>query len=329
MKLENCYKIEVLNLVWRVYGGQYLNTDMKNMIIATSRDAQYDASAKRILSQKQIMAWVLIKTVEEFKNMEPQDVIPLIEGEPFVSVIPVERGLSNTKKQKNGDRIVGFNTEDADNHEGMVKYDIVCYVRTKDGLTQVIVNIEAQKDEPGTYDIINRAIFYESRLISSQKERDFKGTEYNNIKKVYSIWICMNMNEDSLSHIHLSEEKIIGGHKWQGNLDIFNIIMIGLAKEKSDRSQIHGLHRLLGILFSENLDIESRLNLLHTEYDIEINTTLREDVNIMCNLSQGIKEDGMAEIFARMSRKGYSPEQIAEMTDTDVREVKVLLQRIK
>ena len=105
MKLENCYKIEVLNLVWRVYGGQYLNTDMKNMIIATSRDAQYDTSAKRILSQKQIMAWVLIKTVEEFKNMEPQDVIPLIEGEPFVSVIPVERGLSNTKKQKNGDRI--------------------------------------------------------------------------------------------------------------------------------------------------------------------------------------------------------------------------------
>ena len=59
--------------------------------------------------------------------MEPQDVIPLIEGEPFVSVIPVERVLSNIKKQKNGDRIVGFNTEDADNHEGMVKYDIVCY----------------------------------------------------------------------------------------------------------------------------------------------------------------------------------------------------------
>ena len=49
----------------------------------------------------------------------------------------------------------------------------------------------------------------------------------------------------------------------------------------------------------------------------------------MCNLSQGIKEDGMAEIFARMSRKGYSPEQIADMTDTDVREVKALLQRIK
>lgn len=65
----------------------------------------------------------------------------------------------------------------------MILYAIVCYVQTKDGLTQVIINIEAQKDEPGTYDIINRAIFYESRLISSQKERDFKGTEYNNIKK--------------------------------------------------------------------------------------------------------------------------------------------------
>ena len=65
MKLENCYKIEVLNLVWRVYGGQYLNTDMKNMIIATSRDAQYDTSAKRILSLIQRMQIIM----REWSNM--------------------------------------------------------------------------------------------------------------------------------------------------------------------------------------------------------------------------------------------------------------------
>ena len=47
-----------------------MNTDMKNMIIATSKDAQYDTSAKRILSQKQIMAWILVKTVEEFENLK-------------------------------------------------------------------------------------------------------------------------------------------------------------------------------------------------------------------------------------------------------------------
>ena len=34
----------------------------------------------------------------------------------------------------------------------------------------LIINIEAQKNEPSEYDILNRAIFYVSRLISSQKD---------------------------------------------------------------------------------------------------------------------------------------------------------------
>ena len=73
----------------------------------------------------------------------------------------------------------------------------------KDGLSQIIINVEAQKDEPQRYGILNRAVFYVSRLISSQKERDFENTEYDDIKRVYSIWVCMNMEENSLSHIHL------------------------------------------------------------------------------------------------------------------------------
>ena len=43
----------------------------------------------------------------------------------------------------------------------------------KDGIWQVIVNLEAQKDNPTGYHILNRAVFYVSRLVSSQKERDF------------------------------------------------------------------------------------------------------------------------------------------------------------
>lgn len=63
----------------------------------------------------------------------------------------------------------------------------------KNGLSQIIVNVEAQKDEPTEYKILNRAIFYVSRLVSSQKERDFVNTNYDDIKQIFSIWICMNM----------------------------------------------------------------------------------------------------------------------------------------
>jgi hypothetical protein len=65
---------------------------------------------------------------------------------------------------------VGLNTENAEINEGTIFFDLIFYVRMKDGLAQMIVNIEVQKDLPTTYKILNRAVFYTSRLISSQKK---------------------------------------------------------------------------------------------------------------------------------------------------------------
>ena len=115
----------------------------------------------------------------------------------------------------------------------------------KDGLSQIIINVEAQKDEPTGYEILNRAIFYVSRLISSQKERDFENSSYDDIKRVYSIWVCMNMDESSMSHVHLTKEDLIGSYEWKGNLDLLNIIMLGLAKELPEHDETYELHRLL------------------------------------------------------------------------------------
>ena len=104
--------------------------------------------------------------------MKPEDVVTYIEGEPKVGIVPVEPGMTNAEKTDAiGLRIVGNNTENAEINEGMVRFDIIFYVRMKNGLFQIIVNIEAQKDEPSEYKILNQAIFYVSRLVSSQKER--------------------------------------------------------------------------------------------------------------------------------------------------------------
>ena len=128
--------------------------------------------------------------------------------------------------------------------------------RMKEGLTQIIINIEAQKEEPGEYKILNRAIFYICRIVSSQKGRDFVNSEYDNMKRVYSIWICMNMKEHSLSHIHLKEEQIIGSHKWKGDLNLLNIIMIGIAKNLPEKEEKYELHRLLSALLSSDLEVK-------------------------------------------------------------------------
>ena len=201
-----------------------VNTETKNAILITDKDAQYDERAKRLLGQKSILAHILVKTVDEFMGMNPKDVISYIEGEPFINTIPVEPGLTNIVVEKDGQRVVGFNSENQELHEGTIRFDIIFYVRMKDGLSQIIVNVEAQKDEPEKYEILNRAIFYVSRMISSQKGRDFVKSNYNDIKRVYSIWICMNMDEHSMSHIYLTRDDIIGSHYWKGDIDLLNIV---------------------------------------------------------------------------------------------------------
>jgi hypothetical protein len=66
-----------------------------------------------------------VKTVDEFKGMKPEDVVKYIEGEPSISVVPVEPGLANMEKtDATGQRIVGLNTENAEINEGLVRIGI-------------------------------------------------------------------------------------------------------------------------------------------------------------------------------------------------------------
>ena len=323
-----------------------MNTELKNAVLATDRDAQYDNSAKRLIAHKIILARILVKTVEEFKGMDPLEVAALIEGLPYISAVPVEPGLTNAVHFQNGQRLVGFNTENQELNEGLVRFDIVFYVRMKDGLSQIIINVEAQKDEPSDYKILNRAVFYVSRLISSQKEKDFENSSYDDIKCVYSIWICMNMEENTMSHIHLTKEDMIGSYEWKGNLDLLNIIMIGLAKELPEHDETYELHRLLGALLSRELTVDEKLDIIGNEYDIPLEENFRKDMSTMCNLSQGVKEEGIAigrregleegrregyaegeaGLIMTMYKNGLLPEQIASATDKTVEEIKTIIQ---
>lgn len=287
-----------------------------------------------------------MKTVDEFKGMKPEDVVKYIEGEPSISVVPVEPGLANMEKtDATGQRIVGLNTENAEINEGLVRFDIIFYVRmpsvddTKNGLSQIIVNIEAQKDEPTEYKILNRAIFYVSRLISSQKERDFVNTNYDDIKQVFSIWICMNMDDNSLSHIHLTKDEMLKPCNWKGNLDLLNIVLIGITNEIPEHDEKYEMHRLIGTLLSGELKEQEKLDIIEHEYNIPISQEFREDVRIMCNLSTGIEErateratkkatEKTSEKFIlNMYKKGYTLDQIADVAETGVDEVEAIIKK--
>ena len=304
-----------------------MNTEITNAVNAANDRAQYDERAKRLLGHKSILAHILVDTVEEFKGMNPRDVVKYIEGEPMIGVVPTEPGLTNTNVD--GKRLVGMNTENTEINEGTINFDIVFYVRMKDGLSQIIVNVEAQKDMPTEYHILNRAIFYACRLVSSQKERDFVNKKYDDIKRVYTIWICMNMPEDSTDYYYLANKKVLGNCIWEGKQDMLNIVLIGLAKELPRQDEKHELHRLLGALLSKNLTQSEKLNIIEKEYDIPLEEDLRKDVSVMCNLSQGIVDDTKVEIIINMYENKFSLEQISLATKKSIAEIEKIIKENK
>ena len=307
-----------------------MDKDIKKSISATDKDAQYDEKAKNLLGHKIILAHILVKTIDEFKGMNPKDVVQYIEGEPYISRVPVDAGSTNVEKEQDGEKVIGLNTENSELNEGLVRFDIIFYVRMKDGLSQVIVNIEAQKAEPLAYDIINRAVFYVSRMISSQKGREFTKSNYNDIKRVYSIWVCMNMSQNCMNYIHLTQESVVGTYQWKGDIDLANIVLIGLAEDLPEKEEKYELHRLLGALLSAKLDVNTKLDIIGNEFDIPLESDIRKDVNDMCNLSQGIKEqahaEGLAEAVIKLSKKGYNAAQISDLLDMEVEKVQKIIE---
>lgn len=104
--------------------------------------------------------------------------------------------------------------------------------------------------------------------------------------------------------------------------------MIGIAKELPKHEEKYELHRLIAALLSNQLNEQQRLAILESEYNIPINTDFGKDVNVMCNLGQGIEDRAIAETTAKiilnMYHSGYSLAQIAdavEMTETEVLDI--------
>lgn len=97
-----CYPVQEEN---------YLNKELKNAVEAADAKAQYDECAKRLLGQNSILSYIFAHTIEAFQGMKPKEIIPYIEGAPYIGEVPAEPGLTNIAREQNGQRVTGLNTE--------------------------------------------------------------------------------------------------------------------------------------------------------------------------------------------------------------------------
>ena len=94
-----------------------------------------------------------------------------------------------------------------------------------------------------------------------------------------------------------------------------SVVAAILHKEKYE------MHRLIGALLSSELKEQGKLDIIEHEYNIPISSEFREDVSVMCNLSQGIVDDTEAKIIMNMYESKFSLEQISLATKKSIAEI--------
>ena len=193
---------------------------------------QYDATVKSLLSEKYILAWILKECTTEFKSFDIEKIVK----EAFVGEIKVSKVAVNPDEDdiEEPTKLDTANNEDNSKKNGPIVYDIRFNVVVPDSDFSValIINIEAQKTSETPYPILKRALYYCSRLISSQKNVVFVNSHYEKLRKVYSIWIQMNTTkkkQNTMNRYRVIEENLVGQyHDNFINYDLLNIITIGL-----------------------------------------------------------------------------------------------------
>lgn len=249
---------------------------------------QYDSQVKKILSTKIYLAEILKDVIPEYSGMSRDDIFKYcFEGE-----ILTEQLVDDIK-------IIGKTNEDNSPGEGKVTYDIKfdTIVPGNQNKIKLLINLEAQKKDKLSYPILKRGNYYTARMISSQKNTIFTNDHYEKICKVYSIWIIMNpeSNSNTVVNYHMFNDNIIGEQSENvDNYDLQNIIIIklGNVEDIPDNDQ-NNILRFLDTLLSKEIDPINKIDILENKFQIPMTTEFKEEVNDMCNLGEGIYEDGL------------------------------------
>ena len=303
----------------------------QNLKVADENAAfQYDESARNIVAQKSVLAYILKSALDEYAAYTVQEIAErFIEGEPELRKIAVHQDhpdrQDDPSMMSGDDKIEGKPTADKSQRDGTVYFDIrfIAVLPSDGSRIEILINCEIQNNDTPGYPIPKRGIYYTARMISSQRGTIFKDQEYGKIKKVVSIWLCedtADARSDTINRYSFTEECLRENfHEAKKDYDLMTVVVLRLGR-KGEESEDNAI-RLLSKMFSTNLSYEDKLDALQNEFKISVSREMSEEVQNVCNLSMGVLNKGemkKAKAMAyRLWKKGMSCEEIADVAEVD------------
>jgi len=278
-----------------------------------NQQSSYDHAAKRLLSDRRVLARILKACVKEFEECDVDTIAAeYIKGPVEVETVPIlpdetnarmekEAASGKTSKKKLSDlppQIESVGTEQKTGTESATVYDIRFYA-TAPGIREMIwliIVIEAQ-NRFSLKSLIKRGVFENCRQISSQYGPIFTHSDYGKIRKVYTIFICTTPTKryrNTITRYRMREEHILGQVKTPENLyDLTTLVLVCLGDPEGEGYGQGGFLKMLDVLLSNKMDYTVKEQILETEYDLPMTEEMKKEALQMCNLGQGIAEENL------------------------------------
>lgn len=301
-----------MDITGRVIGDVSLETDINNLK-RYRRSLLTDATFKKLASYKVISAMILQDTIPEFKGLS------LIEVAKCIIDIRTRNYANDAEMLE--DTIDLLPTEHGDGEDKQVRFDLVFKVRFPNGgngKINITIDLEMQQITNNislNYDLVSRGIYYGAYLL---KDSLAKGSSYNNLNKVYSIWLCngavsFEANPEDVKNKAIHRygfrryytdcDKVVVA---ESNADLIEVIFVEIPKLRGD---------------SENKNIDKLFYntgkvINHIENNCYVNLTkIKREVHSMINweeetkkvvqlISADVREEALAEGEAKGKAEG-------------------------
>lgn len=236
----------------------------------------YNEQCKSILSFKFVLATIMKNCLYEYKHCEIEEIMNDL----------IEKDISS-----NGEKIIGY-TNDFDD----VRMDLFFSAALPNSNESIgmLINLEPQKTTHVGYQINNRALLYAGYELVFQHGRNVIKSNYDQLKKVVSLWICFDAptkeEENSITYFHLTKDIVLGYNVIEPkDYDKLQIIIIYMGQNSSN----HPLLNFIELLFTNRIQPNEKLELLKEQYQMNPSISFNEEVNKMCGLADRIEEQAL------------------------------------
>ena len=142
-------------------------------------------------------------------------------------------------------------------------------------------------------------------MISAQLGTEFRHSQYDDIKKVYSIWVCLQAPQkvgNAIAEYSMEKHDLLPGFADRPEAyDKLSVVVIALNEKMQTEDELTGM---LNTLFSQRKTYLEKKQELETKYHIKMSDEFGKEMDRMCNLSDLIEERGIQQGMQQGMQQG-------------------------